>query len=161
MVVVSDTSPISGLYRIGHLHLLQLLYRELVIPNAVFEELLQLQAFGYDLKEILAADWIAVKSPLPSIQLEKLRQELDAGEAEAIALSEELHADLLLIDEAKGRVFAKQTGVLVIGLLGVLIEAKTEGHIPMVQPLMDKLIREIKFRVSPALYKLVLEQAGE
>jgi len=161
MVVVSDTSPISGLYRIGHLHLLQLLYREVIIPNIVFEELLQLQEFGYDLMEVLVADWITIKSPSSTVQLEKLQQELDAGEAEAIALAGQLHADLLLIDEAKGRSIAKQSGVLVIGLLGVLAEAKAEGHIPLVKPLMDRLIHEINFRVSPALYKLVLEQVGE
>jgi len=138
-----------------------LLYKELVIPSAVFEELLQLQGFGYDLEEILAADWITIKSPRKSTKLSKLLQELDAGEAEAIALSMELDADLLLIDEAKGRVLAKQTGVLVIGLIGVLVEAKAEGHISLVKPLMDTLVHDIHFRISPALYKLVLEQIGE
>lgn len=161
MVVVSDTSPISGLYRIGSLHLLQLLYQKVVIPDAVFRELLKLKSFGYDLKEILSADWIEISSPTHTADIAILRKELDEGEAEAIVLAKELYADLLLIDESKGRAIAKREGLAIIGLIGVLAEAKKEGHIELLKPLLDKLIVEINFRISPALYRLALESAGE
>ncbi len=161
MVVVSDTSPISGLYRIGHLHLLQLLYQKVILPNAVYQELLRLQSFGYDLKEILASDWIEVKSPAHTVDVVDLRKELDEGEAEAIVLAKELHADLLLMDEAKGRMIARREGMHIIGLIGVLAEAKAEGHIPLLKPLLDRLIDDINFRVSPALYQMALTGAGE
>lgn len=161
MVVVSDTSPISGLYRIGHLHLLQLLYQKVILPDAVYHELLRLKSFGYDLKEILAAEWIEVKSPAHIVDVTALRKELDEGEAEAIVLAKELHADLLLMDETKGRAIAKREGMVIIGLIGVLSEAKAEGHILLVKPLLDRLIHDINFRVSPALYQMVLAQAGE
>jgi Predicted nucleic acid-binding protein, contains PIN domain len=162
MVVVRDTSPISGLYRIGYLHLLQLLYKELIIPSAVFEELAQLQDFGYDLEAIIAADWIKIKSPLQTKLLSDILEELDQGEAEAIALSKEMNADLLLIDEIKGRKLAKESGLLVIGLLGVLVEAKEEGHIFACKTSFGQTYtREANFRVSAALYKFVIEQVGE
>ncbi|MEQ1746350.1 MAG: DUF3368 domain-containing protein [Saprospiraceae bacterium] len=161
MVVVSDTSPISGLYRIGQLHLLKRLYQRVIIPNAVFEELLQLRDFGYDLTEVLEADWIEIKSPSSAHSVADLQKVLDSGEAEAIALAQEIHADVLLIDEQKGRAVAKREGLRIIGLLGVLTEAKAEAHISLIKPLLDRLIAEANFRVSKSLYDLVLEQAGE
>ena len=62
MVVVSDTSPVSGLYRINHLFVLERLFGKVILPNSVFQEILELRSFGYDLKEILTAEWIEVKS---------------------------------------------------------------------------------------------------
>ena len=161
MVVVSDTSPVSGLYRIGHLHLLRLLYQKVIIPDAVFQELLRLRSFGFDLEEILAAHWIEVKTPGHTTDLITLRKELDAGEAEAIVLAKEFHADLLLMDEAKGRTIAKREGLPIIGLIGVLAEAKMEGHILLLKPLLDQLIHTAHFRVSPALYRIILAKVGE
>ena len=86
---------------------------------------------------------------------------MDEGEAEAIVLAKELHADLLIMDETKGRAIAQQEGMSIIGLIGVLTEAKAEGHIVLLKPLLDRLIIEINFRVSPALYQMVLTRAGE
>ncbi|MDX2283149.1 MAG: DUF3368 domain-containing protein [Bacteroidia bacterium] len=86
---------------------------------------------------------------------------LDPGEAEAIALAEELHASLLLIDEAKGRRIAIERGIPVTGLLGVLLAAKAGGHIPAVAPLLHALIHDAHFRIGEALQQHVLQLAGE
>ncbi len=70
----------------------------------------------------------------------------------ALALALEINADLLLIDERRGRTEASRLGIRITGLLGILVEAKQQALIPAVQPLMDDLIAISEFRVSQALY---------
>lgn len=89
------------------------------------------------------------------------KAQLDLGESEAIALALEINADLLLIDERRGRKEANRLGIRITGLLGVLVEAKQRSLIPVVQPLMDDLIAKSAFRVSVALYNQILALVGE
>ena len=78
---------------------------------------------------------------------------MDPGEAEAIVLAIELEADALLIDEKKGRKIAEEHGIIITGLLGILIIAKSENLISEVKPILDKLIFETGFRINPKLYQ--------
>ena len=89
------------------------------------------------------------------------RAQLAPGESEAIALALEINADLLLIDERRGRTEANRLGIRITGLLGVLVEAKQRSLIPAVRPLMDDLIATSQFRVSQALYNQILAMVGE
>ncbi|MCZ7669537.1 MAG: DUF3368 domain-containing protein [Chloroflexi bacterium] len=93
--------------------------------------------------------------------IDSLRQTLDGGEAQGIALALELGADLLLIDGRLGRMTAKYFNIEIIGLLGILIQAKQEGLIEKVKPLVDQLRFEIGFRISSQLYQEVLHLAQE
>lgn len=86
---------------------------------------------------------------------------IDLGEAEAIILALELKANLLLMDERRGRALATNYGLNVTGLLGVLLQAKQNGFIPTVKPLIDRLMGELDFRVSSQLYATILQAAGE
>lgn len=161
MIVISDTSPISGLFLIRYLHLLKWLYGKVILPKAVLDELLRLTEFGHDLSEITHADWIEVLEPTDWDKVRELRINLDEGESQAIALAKELSADLLLIDEARGRTFAKAEGLAIVGLLGVLLEAKAKRHIPKVKPLLELLVNETSFRIDTRLIREILEIAGE
>jgi predicted nucleic acid-binding protein len=87
--------------------------------------------------------------------------ELDPGEAEAIALAIELKADLLLLDERKGRNIAARLGVRSIGILGILIDAKQNGYVPAVKPIMDRLIQDAGFWIRREVYERVLSSANE
>jgi uncharacterized protein len=86
---------------------------------------------------------------------------VDRGEAEAIALAEELRADHLLIDERKGRRLAQQRGVPVIGLLGVVLLAKHAKLISSAGRLLEKLDREAGIYLSDELKKAALKTVGE
>jgi hypothetical protein len=98
---------------------------------------------------------------LSRTEVERLGAELDLGEAEAIALAKERHADLLLMDELKGRRVALREGVPFIGLLGVLVVAKRTGRIASVRQLAAELEAVADFRLSDEVKAVAFRQAGE
>ncbi|BAZ03855.1 DUF3368 domain-containing protein [Calothrix sp. NIES-3974] len=87
--------------------------------------------------------------------------ELDIGEAEAIALAVEIQADQVLIDERRGRLIASRLNLPYTGILGVLVEAKSQGLILEVKPLLDALINEAGFWITESLYNNVLKLVYE
>lgn len=161
MIVVSDTSALSNLAIVDHLWLLEALYQTVIVPDVVATELAA--ASNPTIAAILQLDWIQTQSLTNSQLAEQLQQErgLDAGEANAIALALELQADDLLIDERLGRQEAIRLRLSIIGILGVLLVAKQRSLIPQVQPVVDALINQAGFRVSPQLYQRVLTLAHE
>jgi hypothetical protein len=163
MIVVSDTSPLSGLAIAGYLGLLEQLYGRVLIPSGVWHEL---QRGGEDdprITDVLGLDWIKVGDPTNQQLVNVLQTErhLDRGESEAIALALEVNAEELLIDERLGRREAIDLGLSITGLLGILLVAKRRGLITQIRPIMDSLILEANFRISPNLYREVLAAAGE
>jgi predicted nucleic acid-binding protein len=86
---------------------------------------------------------------------------LDPGESEAIVVASEIHADLLLIDEASGREIARRMGIRLTGLLGVLLEAKRRGIVPALAAELDRLQQVTTFRIRPEVRLEVLRLAGE
>lgn len=86
---------------------------------------------------------------------------LDPGETAALALAVEIHADAILVDERRGRAVAIQLGLRTIGILGPLVQAKSAGLLPAVEPVLDALRRDAGFWISEALRQQVLKLAGE
>ena len=119
MIIVSDTSPISNLLRIDRLDILKELYGSVIVPQRVYQEIGALVTFGIDITLVQSADWINVQTPLDRTFVLTLLSELDAGEAEAIALAIELKADRLLIDERIGRSVARRYGLNIIARRGL------------------------------------------
>jgi uncharacterized protein len=163
VIVISDTSAITNLAAIQQLHLLPQLYDQVTIPRAVYRELAEVDPPVPGTFEVQTVPWLEVVQVSSQIAVEQLQinVRLDPGESEAIVLALELKADLLLIDERRGRAEANRLGVRITGLLGLLVEAKQKRLITAVQPLMDALITTSDFRVSSALYNLILERVGE
>ena len=93
--------------------------------------------------------------------MQELREDLDLGEAEAIVLAIECRADLLLVDERRGRRTATAAGLTVTGLLGVVARAKQAGLIDLAKPVLDELIHVARFWIGPELYAEVLAELGE
>ncbi|MEL7353980.1 MAG: DUF3368 domain-containing protein [Cyanobacteria bacterium J06649_5] len=160
MIVVSDTSAINNLTAIGQLILLKQLYGTVIIPEAVYQELNKptVSAGGKEAKDY---DWIKVQSVGDRTIVENLLKSLDSGESEAIALAIELNADLLLLDEQSARRLATQKGINRTGILGVLMEAKAQGILSEIRPLIEQLRNQADFWLSEALCNYVLQKAGE
>jgi len=161
MIVVSDTSVISNLYLVGHLDLLQKLFTTIIIPQKVHDELLELQQFGVDVQSIVKAEYINVQTPENQALVSEFLLTIDEGEAQAIALAKEIGADLLLIDELKGRAIAERQGLKITGLLGVLLRAKQQGLLPVVKPVLERLRDEANFFLSDRLFLQIEQLAGE
>jgi len=161
VIVVCNTSPITNLAAIGHLSLLQQLYIIILIPEAVFRELVNVSSPVPGTQEVQTLGWIQTQSVVDRELVISLEQELDPGEAEAIALALELHADLLLLDERRGYRVASRLNLRVQGVLGVLLAAKFRGLISSVKPILDEMIDRAGFWVSQNVYTRFLEQAGE
>lgn len=161
MMVVSNTSPLINLAWIGQLDLLRELYGELLIPEAVWDEIVTQGVGQPGAEEVRTAGWIKTSAVKNSHLVRALRQELDAGEAEAIALALESRAVLLLMDERLGRETARHVGLDYTGVIGVLVEAKRKGLIDSVKSYLDRLRHGAGFRISEALYHRVLQDEGE
>lgn len=160
MPVVSNTSPILNLAIVDQLELLHRQFGEIVIPSAVLEELKvdEERPGSQAIREAFSSGWIQTQeaSNKPLVQL--LKQTLDRGEAEAIALGIEINADWTLLDEREGRKVAKSLGVKVVGILGILLRAKQVGELESLQPVLDELINKAGFRIAPELLSQILTQ---
>lgn len=161
MTIVSNASPLVSLARIDKLDLLQQLYEEVTIPDAVRHEVVVEGAGQPGSGEVEAAPWINRRSVANRPLVRALQQHLDPGEAEAIALALELGAELLLMDEHLGRETARHLGVRYTGVIGVLIEAKRKRLLTAVKPHVDALRNIAGFYMGNALYRRVLQDEGE
>ncbi len=163
MIVISDTSALTIFAAIQHLHLLPQLYDRVTIPEAVYRELADIVPPVPGTVEVQTAAWLEVKQVVGRNFVERLQAEarLDPGESFAIALAIELGADLLLIDERRGRAEANRLGLRITGVLGILVEAKHRNLVVAVKPLIDALIVTSQFRVSSNLYAQILAIVDE
>jgi len=161
MKVVSNTSPLINLAWIGQFGLLRELYSEIDIPTAVWREIVVEGAGQPGAKEVSAAPWINIRAVENQNLVLALHRELEPGESEAIALSIEQKADLLLMDERLGRQTAQYFGLNYTGLIGILIEAKHKGLITSIKKYLDDLIERVGFRISRRLYLKILQDHGE
>lgn len=125
MIVISDTTPILSLLKAGRLDLLQRLYENVIIPEAVYNELTINPLFKDERDKIAGCPFLKVEKAenLKSVKILRDVTGLDAGESEALIIYDEKQADLLLIDEHKGRSVAKKMSVEYIGTLGIFMLA--------------------------------------
>ena len=160
MIVVSDASPIINLASIGKLDLLPDLYGKIILPIAVFEEITVAGAGQPGDAEVRTASWIEVRSCQNLQLVAALSKEIDLGEAQAITLAIEMNCDWLIIDERLGRTKAKVSSLRVVGIIGILLEAKQKQLLDNVTNQMDALIAN-NFWIASELYAEVKRIAGE
>jgi len=161
VIVVSDATPIISLAKIDMLDFLGKFYSEVVLPEAVFNEVCSNPVFTDEAETVKNSAFIRVETVSNQQSVKILRAAgLDLGESEAIVLADSLSDSLLLMDERKGRQIAQSMGIRIIGTLGILLQAKKQGLIDKIKPLLDSLI-DANIRISENLYNSVLEQADE
>lgn len=131
MPVVSNTSPIMNLAIIGELSLLRDQFGEVLIPEAVLEELRVEENLpgSQSVLDALTLGWIRIEAVKHYPLVRAMQRDLDKGEAEAITLATEVDADWLLMDERDGRKAARSMELKVLGILGVLLKARRNGKL--------------------------------
>jgi predicted nucleic acid-binding protein len=148
-VIISDTSCIILLDKIGELKLLHTLFGQVIVTQEIADE------FKRELP-----DWFTIVNPINKTYQKILEASLDKGESSAIAFAIEQQDCLLIIDDYKGRKYAEQLGIKITGTLGVIIDAKLSGHLESVKPLLER-IKMTDFRLTYELEKRTLEKSGE
>jgi predicted nucleic acid-binding protein len=156
---VSNSTPLIALAWLNQLDLVPVLFDTLHIPQAVYDEI-HYNPTAVGAVELEAVSWLKTSSVQNTIAVSLLLDQLDAGESEAIVLARELHADLVLMDERRGRRRALQAGLNVVGTLGILIRARHQNLVGPLRPLLDQL-QQLPFHISAELYHDVLRQVGE
>jgi len=156
--VVSNTTPLISLLKIGHLHLLESLYSTVIVPTAVWQEIEQGRQGPYYV-DLRTLPFIHIQSVINTDAVDYLT-DLDRGEAEVIVLAREIGADLVIIDEKAGRSYAGHFNLTLTGTLGILLRAKQNGLIPEVKPLLEKLF-STGIWISKRVFDDVLALAGE
>ena len=133
----------------------------MTLPEAVWNEVVVEGQGQPGAEPIRDASWIETQAVSNRDLVRAIRQDLDAGEAEAIALAVEADSPLLIMDEQQGRARAEHFEVPCIGVIGVFIEANDRGHVQAVQPCLDALRQDAGVHISDALYHRVLRDEGE
>lgn len=159
-LVVSDTSPLRALHHLSFVDLLGKLFTVVLVPPAVASELLNSKS-SFPPIDVAAWEFIRVQAVSDSAKVAELLDDLQAGESNAIALALEVSAPYILMDESDGRAIARAAGLIPIGVLGLLIEAKKLGLITQVLPHIDRLIAEINFFISEKVRIDALRELGE
>jgi predicted nucleic acid-binding protein len=141
MIVVSNSSPLIALAKIGKLHILRDLFGKITIPKAVWHEVVVKGKGKPGAEEVEKAEWIKVREVEDILSVEVLKGEIEVGEAEAIVLAKELNADLLIMDESIPRVIAESIGLRVVGSLAILYIAKKRG---LIDEDFDEIVKELR-----------------
>jgi predicted nucleic acid-binding protein len=155
----ANSSPLILFAKTGHLELLRGLYGEILVPPAVYHEVVERGAGRPGAAAIARAEWILVRAATKPAAAEAGLPSLGAGEVEAIALAAELGV-LLIMDDQGGRTLARRRGLTVTGSGGVLLAAKRRGLVATVAPLLAQLVHA-GLHLDAALHRELLRLAGE
>lgn len=146
---ISNSTCLIGFERINSLDILQKLYGEIFISEAVGNE-----------TGLTYLSWIKVRKIKNKEALRFLMLEIDQGEAETIILATEIKNAVLILDEKKARKIAKRLDLNITGLMGVLLKAKEKGIIKSVKEIIENLEKE-NFRISVNLKKKCISICNE
>ena len=153
-MIVGDSSALVALSIMDRLELLETLFGEVYVPQAVYEEVaISSKPQALKLKNFLANKTVKVQIDIAKIGLGR-------GELEAITLYKKMNAHFLLIDDRRAKSFAKMNDVNVIGSLGVMVLAKELGKVKTIRTDLGKLLNSNIF-VSKSLINRILKQVGE
>lgn len=149
--VVVNSSPLIAFRQLDRVELLYSLTGAVLIPPAVQREVFH---------DWRLPTWIQVRRLTQPLSASVLSPRLGAGEREAISLAVEIGSAHIVLDDLAARRVAEGLGLRVAGTLGLLLQARQRGLLDSLQPALDALLT-FNFRISPALYRLLLQRAGE
>ncbi len=157
LIAVTNTSPVIALAGVGLVSLLQELFDKVIVPFAVWDELVDKP--GAPEPAMLAALSNVTLRPALGVPSPDLLA-LGAGEASAIMIASTIPDSLVLLDDAAGRKLAARLGLTVRGTLGMLMQAKAQGLITHVKPYVTRMIADGRY-FDPGLLEEVLKRVAE
>ncbi|NUM54806.1 MAG: DUF3368 domain-containing protein [Candidatus Hydrogenedentes bacterium] len=157
--LICDTSPIQYLHLAGLLNLLPELAARVSIPRSVARELDIGRTLGVNLPDMSRMPWLTVSEPQHRHQ-ELCDSDLGPGELDVLSLALERSNSIAVLDDKAARKMAESLQLPFMGTLGVLREAKAQGRLVTVRPIMDKL-RSVGFYLSDKTYSSILTATGE
>ena len=144
-IVIADSTCLIGLSKIGQLDVLRHLFEKILIPSAVYHEVVVLGAGRFGADEVANAKWIEIQEVENRLAVQAFRLTLGAGESEAIVLAQECEADFIILDDWKARQMALGLSLPVVGTVAVLTRASEKGVIKDLQSTLEDL-RKAGFR---------------
>lgn len=158
--VIVNTTPLIALCHVGQLNLLKQMYGKIMIPYAVYTELSEKKESICKKQVDASLNWIQVEKIDNQMAKSMFKTQLHDGEVEVMILAKEKNADIVIIDDANAKKYAKYLKLPVTGTLGILIKAKRQGYIGELKPIIQEMI-EKNIYISEELMKLCLEQVNE
>ena len=157
-VWVVNASPIIVLAKAGHLHLLNELAGKLLLPDAVFAEVLA-GPEADPARQALEGGW-GSRQPVTEIPGDLLEWGLGPGETAVLALARQCMPCSAILDDAAARACAKAFGVPLLGTLGVVLRAKRRGLVALAADVL-KAIRAAGLHLDDRTIRLALGRIGE
>jgi len=158
-VIIADSGPLIALARIGQLDLLSQLSSKVIIPPEIWNEVTIRGSTLPGAREVRSISWIKTRAPNPLL-VNPLNILVDLGEAEAIALGQEISDCILLLDDSQARKVAKRLNLRIVGTIGLLLRAKRMGLIGEIRPCIERL-QSSGIYIRQGLIDAVLVEADE
>jgi len=169
VVVVSDSTPLIYLAKIGRLNLLRGVFEKISVPEAVFNEAVtqgkELNMSDAFIIEKAVGVWIIKELVEPEVDAEfrflDTNTRLGSGEKEALKLCKQLNAVYFIADDREARSVSRILNIKPIGTCGILIQAFRRASITEGEALqvLDDLVK-VGFRISSAVYRRILDELG-
>lgn len=158
--VIVNSTPLIALSHVNKLDILQKLYGEIMIPNAVYCEISAKPDSVCKRQVEEALNWIRIEKIQNEMAKTMYKTQLHDGEVEVMILAKERNADLVIIDDANAKKHAKYLQLPVTGTLGVLIKAKKEGYISKLRPILEEMVNK-NIYLSENVINMCLRQVNE
>jgi predicted nucleic acid-binding protein len=156
--VVVNASPLITLFRSGQADLLPRLFDRIVIPEAVWQEVVVAGRDDAASRELGAQSW-PIREPVvatPRVEI----WNLGAGETAVPSYALAHSGVRAVVDDADARRCARTLDIPLLGTGGLLLLAKRRGLLPSVAVGLEKL-RGAGLWLSDDLVRLLTTQAGE
>jgi predicted nucleic acid-binding protein len=160
LVVVCDASALINLALINQLYLLETIFGSVCIPPGVYDEVVRRGAGKVGAESIQASAFIQVVQLCEPDHAALYTGPISHTDAEVLLLAQEQHADLVITSDRRMRRRARQEGLTAITTFALLIEAKRDGFVQAVKPLLDEM-KSKGVLIRDGTYQDTLRQAGE
>lgn len=157
MIAVSNSSCLIALGRIRRLNLLPELFEKVIVPSAVWHEVVEVKKNLSEVEEIVKGSWIERVFVKDSVMVEVLKKDLGRGESETIVLALEHSFDWVILDDADARFIAERLGLKVVGTIGLILKAYKMGKVSNPKNILRNL-KDKGFWLNEKIYQKIIKE---